>query len=677
MNEPLSIVIAGEVDHGKSSIVGRILEDTGAIPPSRIEAVKKICEASGKIFEPAFLLDAFDEEQKQGVTIDITRIYFDTPRRRYLLIDAPGHKEFLKNMVSGSSAADAAVLVVDAQEGVQEQTRRHGYLLGMLGIRSIVVVLNKMDLVHYDQARYQAVVTELKIFLTKLNIKANAFVPISARDGENISRSQKRAFWYEGPTLLEALDQIQDPKSLTDQPFRMAVQDVYKFDERRILAGRIESGRIEVGQSIKFSPSGRVARVASIERWNAPVSKTAEAGDSIGITLDEQAFVERGQIATMVDGAVLVSDIFDASIFWMGKQPATPGMPLTIQFLTQEADCVITSINSITDATNLSQSTTGVSQIYPSSVADVSLKIARPIAFDSFEKIRPTGRFVLLVQGKIAGGGIVKYPPMIRASDRKEVSPAVVTRLTRRGRYRESPWRSFLKASSWRVSGFITTFFLVSFFTRNFKAAAEIGLVEAAVKVFLFFLHERLWDRVQVGREEFSPVVLWFTGLPSAGKSTLSEAVGKELVARGLRVEHLDGDSVRAIFPETGFSPQERDQHIRRVGYLASRLESNGVLVIASFVSPHRESRQFVRNLCQNFVEVYVSTPLAVAEKRDVKGLYAKARRSEILNFTGVQDQYEAPENAELVINTEGRSPEDCVQEILSYLDKRLEAKLK
>src|SRR5438445_3303070 len=298
ISTPLRVVFVGHVDHGKSTLIGRILHDTGSLPEGKIEEIKKACAAEGMEFEFAFLLDALLEEQKQNVTIDTTEIPFRTARRRYAIIDAPGHKEFLKNMITGASRADAAILGIGADEGVREQSRRHAYLLSMLGIRQVIVVVNKMDLADYSEKRFREIEQEYRKFLQELGLNARTFIPASATQGENVARASMKMKWYCAASALEALDLLETQKRDVDLPLRFCVQDVYRFDGRRIIAGRIETGTIGMGQEVIFYPANNALVVAAIECWNAPANGPAVAEDSIGITLTEQIFVERGHVAS-------------------------------------------------------------------------------------------------------------------------------------------------------------------------------------------------------------------------------------------------------------------------------------------------------------------------------------------------------------------------------------------
>lgn len=515
MSELVSVVITGEVDHGKSSLVGKLLEESGAISISRIEAVKKLCADTGKEYEPAFLLDAFEEEQHQGITIDVSQINFATKTREFRLIDSPGHRDFLKNMVSGSSVADAAILLIDAHEGLREQSRRHCSLLKLLGIDSILVVINKMDLNKYSEDSFRKIREECDSFLRELGIRVLHYIPVSAKFGVNISIQNREMPWYKGPSVLTALDSLPLPASIVDTPLRFPVQDVYKFDNRRIIAGRIESGSLKVGDELKVWPSGQSTKVASIERWHAPEFSEARAGESIGITLTEQVFIQRGDILAQGNNIVPISSRLEATIFWMGKTRAPIGAKLKIKLLTQELEAEIISIQGIIDSSTLKRTGFDRKFVDCNEVALVTLKTARPIALDSFKQIRASGRFVLVLNGQVTGGGIVSAP-LRRDSDREEAA-------SKNKFLQESSFRSLLKATSWRLGGLLSTILLVKLFTKSTKAALEIGSLEVLVKIVLYYFHERLWNRIPLGKQEAKPTVIWFTGLPCAGKSTISE----------------------------------------------------------------------------------------------------------------------------------------------------------
>src|SRR5438270_4988103 len=317
---PLRVVFVGHVDHGKSTLIGRILHDSESLPEGKIEMVKKACAAEGMEFEFAFVLDALLEEQKQNVTIDTTEIRFKTKRRKYIIIDAPGHKEFLKNMITGASRADAAVLVIAANEGVREQSRRHAYLLSLLGVKQLVVVVNKMDLADFSQKKFEEIEQEYRKFLKELGLEARVFVPASAKNGDNVATASQKIKWHKSPTVLEALDLLEPQKEDVDLPLRFCVQDVYRFDERRIIAGRIETGKLRVGDELVFSPANKASKVQSIEECGTTGESEAVAGDSIGITLDEQILVERGCAASHQTDTPIDSIRIHADVFWIVRE---------------------------------------------------------------------------------------------------------------------------------------------------------------------------------------------------------------------------------------------------------------------------------------------------------------------------------------------------------------------
>ncbi len=403
----MNIVIVGHVDHGKSTLVGRLFYDTGSLPDGKYEAVARVCEDTGKVFEFAFLLDALEEERDQGITIDTAQAHFATDRRDYVIIDAPGHKEFLKNMVTGAASADAAILLVDAEEGVQEQSRRHGYLLKLLGIRQVTVVINKMDLVDYSRDVFESVKNEYLQFLTSLGVEPEFVIPVSARDGENVARHSEMTSWYDVPTVLESLDLFTTVASKLELPLRMPVQDVYKFDRRRIIAGRVEAGLLRVGDKIRFSPSGHEGVVKTIERWNSCERDYAVPGESIGITLTEQIFVERGDIISHIDKTPKSSTILVANLFWLGNRHLTTARTYTLKLATQELECRVAAINNVIDTSSLASIGSTSKEVARNEVATVTFDLKKPVAFDVFSDVVETGRFVLVDEHDVAGGGII------------------------------------------------------------------------------------------------------------------------------------------------------------------------------------------------------------------------------------------------------------------------------
>jgi bifunctional enzyme CysN/CysC len=407
IQERMNIVIVGHVDHGKSTLLGRLYADTGTLPEGKIEKIQAICRQQGKEFEYAFLFDAFLEEQQQGITIDTARTFFTWGGRQYIIIDAPGHKEFLKNMVSGAARAEAALLIIDALEGVRDQSKRHGLLLSMLGVKQVTVVVNKMDLVNYREDTFQAIEKEYREFLTQLNVIPQYIIPASAKQGINITQVSQETPWYSGPSVLDSLAHFHLETARKEQALRFPLQDVYKFDARRILVGRITAGTLKIGDRLVFSPTNKSANVQSIEAFNVdPPPTQATAGQSAGITLDEQIFVERGHIATHEETRPLVSTQIRANLFWLGAKPLETRRTYTLRLATREVPCEIGVIHRIVDANNLDDKQTQ-SIVQRNEVADITIRTKAPIAFDLYANFETTGRFVLVDEYDVAGGGII------------------------------------------------------------------------------------------------------------------------------------------------------------------------------------------------------------------------------------------------------------------------------
>jgi bifunctional enzyme CysN/CysC len=612
----LKVVFVGHVDHGKSTLIGRILHDTNSLPEGKIESIQKACKAEGMEFEYAFVLDALLEEQEQNITIDTTQIPFRTSNRQYMIIDAPGHKEFLKNMITGASRADAAILVIAANEGVQEQSRRHAYLLSLLGIRQIVVVVNKMDLADYSEERFRKIETDYRRFLSGLGLEARVFVPASAKQGKNVaSKSGPEMEWFRGPTVLEAFDQLEAPQTPIDLPLRFCVQDVYRFDERRIIAGRIETGVLRVGDSVVFSPANKSSVVATIERWNAAPMEQAHAGDSIGITLREQIFVERGYVASHESETPIEANRFHADVFWMAKEPLRIEAPYTIRLATQELKGRVVAINQIMDSATLETVADSRTEVARNEIGRVTIQTRAAIVLDNHDRVANLGRFVVVDDGRISGGGIVFG-----------------------GAYTD---RSTVKSKN------------------------------------IFWTEGKITAQQRAVNNGHRGAVVWLTGLSGAGKSTIAQAVEGELFKRAIHTYVLDGDNIRhGLNSNLGFSPEDRVENIRRVSEVAKLMADAGTVVITAFISPYRRERRRAREIAlegnAEFVEVFVDAPLAVCEERDPKKLYAKARAGKIRDFTGIDAPYEAPEDAEIVVRTDQQTLEQSVATILDQLLPRL-----
>ncbi|MBV8329972.1 MAG: adenylyl-sulfate kinase [Verrucomicrobia bacterium] len=616
----LRIVIVGHVDHGKSTLVGRLLHDTGSLPEGKFEQIQAVCERRGMQFEWAFLLDALQSERDQNITIDVSQIWFRSQTRSYVIVDAPGHKEFLKNMVTGAASASAALLLIAANEGVQEQSKRHAYLLSMLGVDQVMVLINKMDLVGYSEAVYSRVEQEYREFLERLEIHPLRFIPISAREGTNlVEPASDLLSWYNGPTLLRALDRLPAASSESDGPLRFAVQDVYRFDERRIVAGRVESGTLRVGDHIVFSPNAKISTVASIERWNAPVKDSATAGESVGIILSEPIFVERGHIGSHDSSLPIETRRFRARIFWMGDKPFSIGKRYTVKLMTQEIECQLASIDRVIDATSLETSAAPRLSVAKNEVAEVTIYARSTLVMDNHERIESGGRFVIVDERDVAGGGIIFGGTYIQ--------------------------RERIQSTN------------------------------------LFWSEGGIDYRLRSERNGHRGMVVWLTGLSGSGKSTLARALETNLFNRHMQVYVLDGDNVRhGLNRNLGFSAEDRVENIRRVAEVAKLMADAGFIVITSLISPFRVDRSRARDVILSddieFIEVHVSAPLQICEKRDPKSLYKRARSGEIKDFTGIDAPYEEPENPEITIHTERESVKESVGRLLEFLLPRLQLEL-
>lgn len=405
-NENLKFVIVGHVDHGKSTLIGRLLYDTKSLPEGKIEEIKQLCDSLGKEIEFGYVMDHLEEERDQGITIDTAQTFFSTDKRDYVIIDAPGHVEFVKNMISGASQAEAAVLIVDAEEGVKEQTKRHAYILGMLGLSQVIVVINKMDLVEYNQKRFEKVKKELIEFLSNLNIVPAYVIPISAKKGDFIANKTGNLGWYDGPSLLEALDTFKTKENANEKPLRFVVQDVYSFD-KRIIAGRVESGIIRMGDRIKILPSGEETRVKSVEEYLKNVTE-AEAGKSIGITTEDKLFIDRGNVIVSGCDLPAVTNRIKANVFWMDRIPFKKGESLVLRCATQEVNCEIEKINRVINSSTLELIAEDAGEIKNREVANIVIRTDKPVVVENFNKMEELGRFVLGREDTCAGGIITE-----------------------------------------------------------------------------------------------------------------------------------------------------------------------------------------------------------------------------------------------------------------------------
>ena len=569
-NDPLSsrlmkLVIVGHVDHGKSTLVGRLMSDTDSLPSGKLDFVKDICKRQGKEFEYAFLLDALEEEQEQGITIDTSQIFFNTKKRRYVIIDAPGHKEFLKNMVTGAANAESALLLIDAHEGIQEQSRRHGYILKLLGLTQVAVVINKMDLVNYDPKIYNKIKSDYTKFLGSMGIEAREFIPVSAKLGVNIAKTSDKVPWYKGPSILQMLDQFTEKKIPTHLPFRFPVQDVYKFDERRIISGRVESGKVNVGDQLIFSPSNKVGVIKSIEAWSVDKQpKKAEASESVGFTLGEQIFVERGDVASLKSELPIVSTTFDVNVFWMGQQNLEKGRIYTLKLTTQEVPCEVVEFKKVTDASTL-ETLKGQEYLAKNDVAEVTLRTSTPVVFDLFGSIPTTGRFVLVDEYDVCGGGIITT-----------YTPNKTDRLRDEVRHRDFHW---LKS--------------------------DIKLEERAY------------------RNGHQSALILIVGSSGVGKAKLAKYLEKKLFELNYQSYLLDGRNV-ALGVSADIGSQQKKQEgevLRRFGEVAKLFLDAGHVVISTSNVFNQEDHSDLRLLvepCQ-VVEIFVTDETKQSENCDIK----------------------------------------------------------
>jgi bifunctional enzyme CysN/CysC len=601
----IRIVIVGHVDHGKSTLVGRLLHETGSLPEGKLEMLQAVSARRGMPFEWSFLLDALQTERDQGITIDTTQINFRTPSRDVVLIDAPGHAEFLRNMITGASQADAAVLIIDALEGVRDQTRRHGYLLQLLGIKQVAVVVNKMDRVDYSAERFAAISDEISAHLAGLGVTPKSVIPISARDGDGVAARTANIAWYDGPTVIEALDALTPARPLDALPLRLAVQAIYKFDDRRIVAGRIEAGQLQAGDDIVIMPAGKIARIRTVESWPVtPLQGRFGAGRSVGITLDRELFVERGDVIGHTGAAPRDTRRLRARVFWLHDEPLSAGASVLVRIGTRETRATVVAIEKAVDPGDLvSEATTAIKRNH---VGEIDLSLAQPVAVDPASDNPRTGRLVIEISGRIAGGGLV-----------------------------------------------------LSVDSGQRAATANIVPVESA-----------LLPAERAARYRHSGAVVWLTGLPGSGKSTLARALERRLFDRGGSPILLDGDTLRAgLNSDLGFSPEDRAENIRRLGEIAAHLAANGHVAIVAAVSPAAADRAEARRIAgDRFREIHVATPAEVCERRDPKGHYARARAGDMQNFTGIGNDYQPPTANELNLDTSELSVTEAADAIEAML---------
>ena len=606
----LRFITCGSVDDGKSSLIGRLLYDAKTLFEDHLEALQRESRQAGSTggaLDFARLLDGLSAEREQGITIDVAYRFLATDKRKFIVADTPGHEQYTRNMVTGASTADAALILVDARKGLLTQTRRHSTIVSLLGLRDVALAVNKMDLVDYSERRFEEIRDEYLEFARRIGIANVACLPISAVNGDNVVDRSARTPWYRGPTLLEYLESVEVDEDRTQRlPFRLPVQWVNRPNaDFRGFAGLIASGALRVGDPVRVGPAGTqsvVTRILGGDR-DLPV---AVAGQSVTVTLRDEIDVSRGDVLSHPDSAPAVADEFEATVVWMHEQPMLRGRSYVMKIATKTVAATVMPLKYKLNVNTLERLAATSLEVNEIGVCD--LELDRSIAFDPYEENRTTGAFILIdrMTHQTVGAGMLRFA--LRRSQNVHWQALDVN-----------------KAARARLKG-----------------------------------HD--------------PCVLWFTGLSGAGKSTIANFLEKRLHARGRHTYLLDGDNVRhGLNKDLGFTDADRVENIRRVAEVAKLMVDAGLIVLVSFISPFSSERRMARALFADgeFLEVYVDTPLAVAEGRDVKGLYKKARQGQLRNFTGIDSPYEAPENAEIRVDTTSIGAEEAALAILGELERR------
>ncbi len=606
MRDILRFITCGSVDDGKSTLLGRLLWETGQVFSDHLSAVERDSGrygTQGEKVDLALLLDGLQAEREQGITIDVAYRFFATPRRRFIVADTPGHEQYTRNMATGASTSEAAILVVDASKGLQVQTHRHARIVALLGIRHLAMAVNKMDLVDWDREVYDRMVSEIEPTLRELGIASFHAIPVSALNGDNVTRPSGNASWYNGPTLLNYLEEVDVDRAEAAVEFRMPVQWVNRPDPSfRGYCGRIASGEVKRGDRVRIVPGGMESHVRSIVVWKGE-QDAAAVGSSVTLCLEDEVDVSRGSVICSALEPMESSDQFEARLIALSEQTLVNGRSYLFRMHTCQAAATITAIKYRLDVkTGSHLASRGLNM---NEIGVVNLSLDRPAPFESYDKCRRLGSFILVdrLTNQTVGAGMIDFA-LRRAAN--------------------IHWQSVSIDKQTRA-------------------------------------HQKLQE----------PVCLWFTGLPGSGKSTIANLLEKRLFVLGKHTYLLDGDNVRhGLSRDLGFTEADRVENIRRVTELARLFVDAGLIVLVSFISPFRAERDLARSRFgeNEFKEIFVDTPLMECERRDPKGLYAKARRGEIRNFTGIDSEYEPPLSPNLRLETQNVTPEECVDRILALL---------
>lgn len=620
----LRFTTAGSVDDGKSTLIGRLLYDSKSIFEDQMEAVERASESRGdEEVDLALLTDGLRAEREQKITIDVAYRYFATPKRKFIIADTPGHIQYTRNMVTGASTAELAIILIDARKGVLTQSKRHGFLATLLRIPHLVVAVNKMDLVGYSQSVYEQIVRDYTEFSQKLNVQDVTYIPVSALRGDNVVDKSAHMPWYDGPTLLHHLEHVNVGASLNNVDFRYPVQYVLRPHQNfRGYAGQIASGRIATGEEVVVLPSGLSSRVTSIVT-TAGERQWANVGDSVVITLEDEIDISRGDMLVRANNLPQKSNRLDATICWMSEEPMKARGQYWVQHTTRLVSGFIAALNYKIDVDTMHREETETLRL--NEIGRIQLTTTQPLYYDRYQLNRATGSFILIdpaTNNTVAAG-------MIRGQSRN------VAQL-REGEVDTSPSRPKSSNVVWEQQG--------------------ITLAQ------------------REERHGHKAAVLWFTGLSGSGKSTIAKKLEQRLFADGMHTMYLDGDNLRhGLNGDLGFSSADRQENIRRAGELAKLSFAHGNITLACFISPFTADRRFARQLVPDgrFLEIYVKCDLEVVKRRDTKGLYAKALAGEIPDFTGISSPYEEPDNAELIVETDIHSVDDIVEQILAVLRQR------